>query len=99
MESFSTLQENWLVGIDGLGVLVTAPEILRIIVCCFISNAILSLGYLPPVLPGSDYAAILADSPSDDGNILTKETMDAIWELHNSVLEIEVSFSSTSLFN
>lgn len=39
----------------------------------------------------SDYAVILVDSPSDDDNILTKEAMDAIWELHSVVLEIEVS--------
>lgn len=43
------------------------------------------------VFPGRDYAVILVDSPSDDGNILTKDAMDALWELHNSVLEIEVS--------
>lgn len=42
------------------------------------------------VFLGSDYAVILVDSPSDDGNILTKEAMDAIWELHSVALEIEV---------
>ncbi|CAM9472679.1 unnamed protein product, partial [Ascophyllum nodosum] len=36
-----------------------------------------------------DYAVILMDSPSDGGSILTKEAMDALWELHSLVLEIE----------
>lgn len=43
------------------------------------------------VFLGGDYAVILVDSPSDDENILTKEAMDAIWELHSVVLGIEVS--------
>ncbi|CAM9472819.1 unnamed protein product [Ascophyllum nodosum] len=37
----------------------------------------------------SSYAVILMDSPSDGGNILTKEAMDTLWELHSLVLEIE----------
>ena len=41
---------------------------------------------------GSDYAVILMDSPSDDGNILTKVAMDKFWELNNHVtLDIEVT--------
>ncbi|CAM9472608.1 unnamed protein product [Ascophyllum nodosum] len=37
----------------------------------------------------SSHAVILMDSPSDGGNILTKEAMDTLWEIHRLVLEIE----------
>lgn len=41
---------------------------------------------------------MLVDSPSDDG-VLTKEAMDAIWELHNLVLEIEVSINNIASYH
>jgi len=79
-------------------VLVTILDMLGSILY-FISNGILSVGYILPIFPGSDYAAILADSPSsDDGNILTKDAMDALWELHELVLEIEVCIHCYFIF-
>lgn len=37
------------------------------------------------------YAIMLLDSPSQDGSILTKNALDAVWELNSAVYSIEVS--------
>ncbi|CAN0269125.1 unnamed protein product, partial [Ascophyllum nodosum] len=39
----------------------------------------------------SDYAVILIDSPSEGGNLLTKEAMDAFWGLNSLVMDLESS--------
>ena len=40
--------------------------------------------------PDSNYAVILIDSPSEGGNLLTKEAMDAFWGLNSLVMDLEV---------
>lgn len=40
---------------------------------------------------GSGYAIFLLEHPSEDGNLLTKESLDSLWEIDARVWEIEVS--------
>ena len=45
---------------------------------------------MTPILDG-DYASLLLEGPSETANVLTKESFDALWDLHGIVLAIEVS--------
>lgn len=38
----------------------------------------------------NEYASLLLESPSETGNVLTKESFDALWDLHDIVMAIEV---------
>lgn len=53
----------------------------------------------PPVLvglvwyisaSGGDFAVILMEAPSEDGSVLTKESMDTVWEIDALVMGIQV---------
>lgn len=40
--------------------------------------------------PGDEFAVFLMEAPSEDGSVLTKASIDALWEIHALVLGIEV---------
>ena len=39
----------------------------------------------------NEYASLLLESPSETDNVLTKESLDALWDLHDIVLAVDVS--------
>lgn len=39
----------------------------------------------------NEYASLLLEGPSETDNVLTKEAFDALWDLHDTVLSVEVS--------
>ena len=39
----------------------------------------------------NEYASLLLESPSTTGNVLTKQSVDALWDLHDIVMTIEVN--------
>lgn len=41
---------------------------------------------------GAGFAVFLAESPSDGGNLLTKDSLDSLWELDARILKLEVRF-------
>ena len=43
------------------------------------------------ISPGGSYAVFIMENPSDGGSVLTKDAMDALWELDAKVLAVEVS--------
>lgn len=47
------------------------------------------------LVAGNEFALILLESPSEGGSVLTKESLDALWEIDAKVLEIEVINVST----
>ena len=40
--------------------------------------------------PGNEFALFLMEAPSEGGSVLTKESVDALWELDAKVLALEV---------